>query len=125
MAGVSVASASFALNGQPGVAEDTRKRILAVAAELGYRANTQARALRRGQTTTYGIVVRNFANPFFLDVLSGAEDGSVVEQNVNRPQLAFDGAECAAYRIRECDVSRERHCSAPCSGNFRGERFER
>jgi DNA-binding LacI/PurR family transcriptional regulator len=74
MAGVSVASASFAVNGQPGVAEDTRKRILAAAAELGYRANTQAQALRRGQTTTYGIVVRNFANPFFLEVLGGAEE---------------------------------------------------
>ncbi len=74
MAGVSVASASFALNGQPGVAEDTRQRILAAAAELGYRANRQARALRRGQTTTYGIVVRNFANPFFLEVLAGAEE---------------------------------------------------
>jgi DNA-binding LacI/PurR family transcriptional regulator len=74
MAGVSVASASFALNGQPGVAEDTRRRILTAAAELGYRANRQARALRRGQTTTYGIVVRNFANPFFLEVLAGAEE---------------------------------------------------
>ena len=74
VAGVSVATASFALNGRPGVAEDTRKRILAVAASLGYRANTQARALRRGQTTTYGIVVRNFANPFFLEVLGGAEE---------------------------------------------------
>jgi DNA-binding LacI/PurR family transcriptional regulator len=74
MAGVSVATASFALNGRPGVAEDTRKRIVAVAADLGYRANTQAQALRRGQTTTYGIVVRNFANPFFLEVLGGAEE---------------------------------------------------
>ena len=74
MAGVSVASASFALNGQPGVAEGTRKRILAAAGELGYRANRQARALRRGETTTYGIVVRNFANPFFLEVLAGAEE---------------------------------------------------
>ena len=73
MAGVSVASASFALNGQPGVAEDTRRRIVAAAEQLGYRANQQAQALRRGRTTTYGIVVRNFANPFFLEVLSGAE----------------------------------------------------
>jgi LacI family transcriptional regulator len=73
LAGVSVASASFALNGQPGVAEDTRQRILAAAEQLGYRANPQAQALRRGRTTTYGFVVRNFANPFFLDVLSGAE----------------------------------------------------
>ena len=74
MAGVSVASASFALNGQPGVADDTRRRILAIAEQLGYRANPQAQALRRGRTTTYGFVVRNFANPFFLEVLSGAEE---------------------------------------------------
>jgi DNA-binding LacI/PurR family transcriptional regulator len=72
-AGVSVATVSFALNGQPGVAEDTRLRILAAAAELGYRANPQAQALRRGRTTTYGLVIRNFNNPFFLEVLSGAE----------------------------------------------------
>jgi LacI family transcriptional regulator len=74
MAGVSVASASFALNGQPGVADDTRRRIVGVAEQLGYRANPQAQALRRGRTTTYGFVVRNFANPFFLEVLSGAEE---------------------------------------------------
>jgi LacI family transcriptional regulator len=73
LAGVSVASASFALNGQPGVAAATRHRILAAAQQLGYRANQQAQALRRGRTTTYGFVVRNFANPFFLEVLSGAE----------------------------------------------------
>jgi DNA-binding LacI/PurR family transcriptional regulator len=77
LAGVSVASASFALNGQPGVGEDTRRRIVAAAQELGYRASPQAQALRRGRTTTYGFVVRNFANPFFLDVLSGAEDIAV------------------------------------------------
>ena len=72
-AGVSVATASLALNGQPGVAEETRRRIVAAAGQLGYRANPQAQALRRGRTTTYGFVVRNFANPFFLEVLSGAQ----------------------------------------------------
>jgi LacI family transcriptional regulator len=72
-AGVSVATASLALNGQPGVAEETRLRIVAAAGQLGYRANPQAQALRRGRTTTYGFVVRNFANPFFLEVLSGAQ----------------------------------------------------
>jgi len=74
VAGVSVASASFALNGQSGVAPKTRLRILAAAEELGYRANPQAQALRRGRTTTYGFIVRNFSNPFFLDVMSGAEE---------------------------------------------------
>ncbi len=76
MAGVSVASVSFALNGQPGVADDTRRRILAAAAELGYRANPQAQALRRGRSTTYGLVIRNFNNPFFLEVLTGAEQAA-------------------------------------------------
>jgi DNA-binding LacI/PurR family transcriptional regulator len=75
-AGVSVASVSFALNGQPGVAKETRRRILAAAAELGYRANPQAQALRRGRTTTYGLVIRNFSNPFFLEVLTGAEQAA-------------------------------------------------
>ena len=73
IAGVSVATASLALNGQPGVADETRRRTLAAAEQLGYRANPQAQALRRGRTTTYGFVVRNFANPFFLEVLSGAQ----------------------------------------------------
>jgi LacI family transcriptional regulator len=73
LAGVSPASVSFALNGLPGVADETRRRILAAAAELGYHANPQAQALRRGRTTTYGLVIRNFNNPFFLEVLTGAE----------------------------------------------------
>jgi LacI family transcriptional regulator len=72
-AGVSVATASLALNGRPGVAQETRRRTMAAAEQLGYRANPQAQALRRGRTMTYGIVVRNFANPFFLEVLSGAQ----------------------------------------------------
>jgi len=71
--GVSVATASLAINGQPGVAEETRRRIVAAAQQLGYRANPQAQALRRGRTMTYGFVVRNFANPFFVEVLSGAQ----------------------------------------------------
>lgn len=73
MAGVSVASASLALNGQPGVSDLTRGRIAAAAEQLGYRANPQAQALRRGRTSAYGFVVRNLANPFFLDVMCGAE----------------------------------------------------
>ena len=74
LAGVSVASASLALNGRPGVADSTRRRIAAAAEQLGYSANPQAQALRRGRTMTYGLLTRNLANPFFLDVMSGAEE---------------------------------------------------
>ena len=73
LAGVSVASASMALNGQPGVSDETRRRIATAAEQLGYRANPQAQALRSGRSSMYGFVVRNLANPFFLDVMSAAE----------------------------------------------------
>jgi LacI family transcriptional regulator len=73
-AGVSVASASVALNGRDGVAATTRARIVEAAQRLGYRANPQAQALRRGLASSYGLIVRNLANPFFLDVVSGAEE---------------------------------------------------
>ena len=73
-AGVSVASASVALNGRPGVAAQTRDRVLAAAERLGSRAHPQARALRSGHSNTFGLVVRNLGNPFFLDIISGAEE---------------------------------------------------
>jgi LacI family transcriptional regulator len=95
-AGVSVATASLALNGQPGVAEETRRRIVAAAGQLGYRANPQAQALRRGRTTTYGFVVRNFANPFFLEVLAGAQ------------QVAADAG--ATLLVLDARYSPEREC---------------
>lgn len=72
-AGVSPALVSFALNGRPGVAAGTRARILTVAEELGYRPNTAARSLRTGRTATVALLVRNLSNPYFLDVVSGAQ----------------------------------------------------
>jgi len=105
-AGVSVATVSFALNGQRGVAADTRRRILAAAAELGYRANPQAQALRRGRTSTYGLVIRNFSNPFFLEVISGAER---VADEAGATLLALDSrysAEREQMLVREMAAQR-------------------
>jgi DNA-binding LacI/PurR family transcriptional regulator len=96
-AGVSVASASFALNGQSGVAPHTRARILQVAASLGYRANPQAQALRRGRTNTFGLVVRNFSNPFFLEVMLGAE------------QVAGDAGATLLVLDSQYSLEREQH----------------
>lgn len=75
-AGVSTALASFALNGREGVAPATRERILDVARRLGYRADPLARALRTGLTGTYGLMVRNMRNPYFLEVLRGAQEAA-------------------------------------------------
>lgn len=88
-AGVSTALASFALNDRDGVAPDTKARILQVAQRLGYRPDPTARALRTGLTGTYGLLVRNMQNPYFLEVLRGAQE---VASERGSTVLAVDSA---------------------------------
>lgn len=53
---VSVATVSKALSGQADVGEETRKRICAVASELGYLTNSAARALKTNRTYHLGVL---------------------------------------------------------------------
>lgn len=69
-AGVSTASASYALNGQPGVGEESRRRVLQAARQLGFRPNRLARALRQGQTKVLGLLLADIANPFYPELAS-------------------------------------------------------
>ncbi|GGF47534.1 transcriptional regulator [Microbacterium sorbitolivorans] len=72
-AGVSKSLASRALRGERGVADETRRRIHVAAAELGYRINSAARSLARGQSGIVGIVLNDIGNPHFTGVVAGAE----------------------------------------------------
>ena len=54
--GVSVATVSKALNGQPDVGEETRLRVAQVAEELGYLSNAAARALKTNRTYHLGVL---------------------------------------------------------------------
>ena len=54
--GVSVATVSKALNGQPDVGEETRQRVEQVAKELGYLSNAAARALKTNRTYHLGVL---------------------------------------------------------------------
>jgi LacI family transcriptional regulator len=64
-AGVSLASASYAVNGTGSLGEATRRHVLEVAARLGYRQNLSARAMRTGKTGAIGLVLPDLTNPFF------------------------------------------------------------
>ncbi|MCZ8172838.1 MAG: LacI family DNA-binding transcriptional regulator, partial [Brevundimonas sp.] len=64
-AGVSLASASYAVNKTGSVGEETRNHILKIAESLGYRQNLSARATRTGKTGAIGFVVPDMTNPFF------------------------------------------------------------
>lgn len=56
LAGVSQKTVSRVFNGEPTVSEETRERVLAAAARLGYRPNGAARALLTGRTYRIGVV---------------------------------------------------------------------
>jgi len=74
-AGVSQATVSLVLSGNPRarVAQATRERVLEAAEELGYRPNILARGLVRGKSYAIGVVVPDLTNPFYLDVVTGAQ----------------------------------------------------
>ena len=76
--GVSAGAVSYALNGRPGVSEQTRERIMAVANELGWMPSNAARALRGGGTATVGLVITRDpamlgVEPFFMAFVAGIE----------------------------------------------------
>jgi LacI family transcriptional regulator len=68
LAGVSVATVSHVINDTRFVSEAVRKQVYQAMNELGYRPNTLARSLRRGQTQTLGLILPDSANPFFAEV---------------------------------------------------------
>lgn len=74
LAGVANSTVSRALT-QPGrITEATRQRIIAAATELGYRPNLQARSLSSGRKQGIGIVIPDITNPFFFNLIKGAQN---------------------------------------------------
>ncbi len=72
-AGVSVATASRALNGMDIVSPQTRDRILTVVEELGFRPSPAARRLSLGRTLTVGVVVSFLTRPQAAERLRGVD----------------------------------------------------
>jgi LacI family transcriptional regulator len=71
-AGVSVASASRALNGLVASAE-TFQKVHAAAAELGYTADATARSLKLGRTDQLAYAVADIGNPVYVDMMQEIE----------------------------------------------------
>ena len=73
-AGVSVATASKALNQRGEVAPTTRQRVLAAAEELAFQPNALARGLISGRTRTVGLLTDELGGRFAIPVLLGVEN---------------------------------------------------
>ncbi|MEW1721993.1 LacI family DNA-binding transcriptional regulator [Streptomyces sp. NPDC093109] len=103
-AGVTKGAVSFALNNRPGVSEPTRRRILAIAEELGWQPNSAARALSDGRAGAFGLVIDRPARtlglePFFMQLISGIQSELIADATPLVFTMAEDQeAEIALYR---------------------------
>src|SRR3954465_14282581 len=117
-AGVSSAAVSFAVNGRPGVGEDTRRRILAAAHEQGWGPMASARALTEARARAVGLLLARGVDqlevdPFFVRFLAGVEralarsDHDLVLRVAERIELGTYERLAAAGRVDGfllCDV---------------------
>lgn len=74
LAGVSVATASKALNGRKQVKAETRVRVIEAAERLSFSPNALARSLLAGRTGTVGLLTSDLDGRFSIPILMGAED---------------------------------------------------
>ncbi|MGC9667465.1 LacI family DNA-binding transcriptional regulator [Planosporangium sp. 12N6] len=103
-AGVSKGAVSYALNGQPGVSEATRERIIAIARRIGWNPNSAARALSGASAGAVGLALCRPARilgvePFFMELISGIEaELSARSCGLTLQVVADHDAEIAVYR---------------------------
>ncbi|MFD4879282.1 LacI family DNA-binding transcriptional regulator [Streptomyces sp. NPDC058420] len=74
LAGVSVGTASKALNGAGRMRPETRQRVLDAVETLGFRPNQNAQSLHTGRSWTVGLMTTDGIGRFSTPVLLGAED---------------------------------------------------
>ncbi len=73
LAGVSTSTVSHVLNGTRNVEPKTRKKVQDAIAKTGYRRDALARAMRRSQTDSIGLVVSDAGEPAFAEMVHGVE----------------------------------------------------
>lgn len=79
LAGVSVTTASKAVNGRDRISEVTRKRVLRAARELSYSPNLVAKSLVSGKSSIIGVLLRDpMVHRFAMPIVIGAQ--SVLEE---------------------------------------------
>lgn len=94
VAQVSKATASRALSGRGYVSPETRDRVVAAAAELGYVVSSTAASLVTGQTRNVGVVIPHINRWYFGEVLEGIESELIAAgYDLTLYRLSADAAE--------------------------------
>ena len=110
LAAVHPGTASRALNVETRglVNEETARRVLAAAEELGYRPNPIARGLKTSRSYTVGVLIPDLTNPLFPPIVRGIQDR--LEEAAYTPLIANtendpdrERADFEAMRARQVD----------------------
>lgn len=78
--GVSTTTVSRILNGRETgvpIREETRQKVLMAAAQLGYRPNIMARALRGNRSSLVGVIAQNITSRFQSQILRGMNEAII------------------------------------------------
>lgn len=73
-ANVSVSTVSRVINGTAPVKDSTRKKVMDLIEKYQFQPNALARSLLKKETSMIGVVLPNITNPFFPEVVLGAEN---------------------------------------------------
>ncbi len=96
IAGVSLSTASRAINNAYGVSPATRRKVLAVVEELDFVASPDAERLARGTTRRVAVVVPRLERWFFGEMVAGIER-----------ELSAAGVDVLLYNVHNLDDRRE------------------
>lgn len=101
LAGVSTSTVSAVLNDSVVVSPERKNKVLRAMEALDYQPDAIARSLKTGRSHAIGIIVPDITNPFYPEVIRGAEEA----------------AQATGYSVLLCDSSEksnveERHLSA-------------
>jgi len=92
-ANVSHTAVYKALNNKPYVSEETKKRILEIAGEMGYKANKLAQSMVR-KSIRIGLILEGYYSDFSDDLVRGVKDGleALLDYKVEGVFAEFDAS---------------------------------
>ncbi|NLU68169.1 LacI family DNA-binding transcriptional regulator [Streptomyces sp. HNM0574] len=73
---VGLKTVSRVVNGEAGVSADTERRVQEAITALGFRRNDSARILRKGRTSSVGLVLEDLADPFYAPLSRAVEEAA-------------------------------------------------
>lgn len=102
LAGCGVGTVSRVLNNHPDVAEETRKRVLAVVEQYHYQPNANAKHLKQQSLSHVAILVKGIQNILFADLMERTE--ALLADSGQEPVVHYldEEADEVAYALQLC-----------------------